>query len=119
MNSSDFGKKAEKLAQEYLKSKSYKILEKNWRTSHLEVDLIARKDDFVVIIEVKARKYENNNFEEVVSRKKQENLIKAAENYLELHDLENELRFDVIFVYKKGKTFEINHVENAFYATLD
>ncbi len=115
----NFGKKAEIIAEKYLLENGYKILDKNWRYSRLEVDIVAQKDIFLIIVEVKARKNTHLNFEEVVTLKKQKNLITAAEKYLEEKDIDLEIRFDVIFIYPKSKSFEIEHIENAFYATLD
>lgn len=115
----NFGKEAEKLAKEFLVERNYKILETNWRYSRLEVDIIAQKDDFLIIIEVKARKSSNLNFEEVVTTQKQKNLITAAEKYLEEKDLDLEVRFDVVFIYKQKNNYTIAHIENAFYSILD
>ncbi len=115
----EFGKYAEKLAVDFLKSKYYEIIETNWRYSNLEIDIIATKDNFIVITEVKARNNENLNFEEVVTLKKQKNLINATEKYLEINNLDLEVRFDVIFVYKQKNTFKINHIENAFYPLIE
>lgn len=114
----DFGIEAEKIAADYLKAKNYNIIEKNWRVSPLEADIIAIYNNFLIIIEVKARKYIPDNFNEIVSIKKQKNLINLAEKYLEQKDLDYELRFDVIFVTKNNKKFNINHIENAFYSML-
>lgn len=115
----NFGKEAEKFAQNYLKSKNYKILDTNWRYSRLEVDIIAKKNDFIIIVEVKARKNLDLNFDEIISDRKQKNLINAAEKYLDKKDLDCEVRFDVIFISKTNNKFYANHIENAFYSTID
>lgn len=114
----EFGKKAEKIAADFLLAKNYKILEKNWRVSRLEADIIATHNNFLIIIEVKARKYIPDNFNEIVSLKKQENLINLAEKYIEQKDLDYELRFDVIFITKNNKKYNVEHIENAFYSML-
>ena len=46
----------EELAVKLLQQKDYNILERNWRCGHLEVDIIAENDDYLVIVEVKTRK---------------------------------------------------------------
>lgn len=117
--SHNFGKEAEKIAENYLRTNKYKILDTNWRYSRLEVDIIAQKDDFLIIVEVKARKNLDLNFDEIVSIKKQKNLINAAEKYLDKKDLDFEVRFDVIMIHKINNKFDINHIKNAFYSTLD
>lgn len=115
----NFGKEAENFAEDYLKKNDFIILERNWRYARLEVDIIAQKDDFLIIVEVKARTNAHLNFEEIVTIKKQKNLINAAEKYLDEKDLDFEVRFDVIFISKINNSLKINHIENAFYATLD
>lgn len=115
----DFGKLAEKMTEDYLISKKYEILERNWRYARLEVDLIVQKDDFLIIIEVKARQNKDLNFEEIVTLQKQKNLITAAEKYLEKNDLDLEVRFDVVFIYKINNQYQLEHIENAFYSTLE
>ncbi len=120
----NFGKIAEDLAADYLLKNNYLILDRNWRYSRYEVDIIAQKDNFVIIIEVKARKETPQNFnafniEDVVSDKKQKNLINAAEKYLEEKNLDFELRFDVIMVLKYQNNTKIEHIPNAFYSMLE
>ncbi|MEA3451822.1 MAG: YraN family protein [Bacteroidota bacterium] len=117
--SHNFGKKAEQKVVDFLTEKDYQILERNWRFSHLEVDIIALHKNFIVIIEVKARKNRDLNFDEIITLKKQKNLINAAEKYLDKKDLDNELRFDVAFVSMKKSTYEIEYIENAFYSMLE
>jgi len=114
----DFGIEAEKKALEFLLNKKYTILETNWRVSRLEADIIALHNGFLVIVEVKARKHLPDSFNEIISIKKQENLINLAEKYLEKKDIDNELRFDAIFVTKNKGIFNIEHIENAFYSML-
>ena len=46
----------EDLATNLLLQKGYRILERNWHCGHLEVDIIAETDDYLVIVEVKTRK---------------------------------------------------------------
>ena len=49
------GKDGEEKACNYLKSKKYKILEKNYRCLYGEIDIIAKYNNTLVIIEVKNR----------------------------------------------------------------
>lgn len=50
------GNIGEELAEKYLRSLGYEILEKNWRYGKNEIDIIARDDRFLVIVEVKTRR---------------------------------------------------------------
>ena len=112
----NFGKEAEQKVTEFLLKKGYLILENNWRISHLEVDIIAQDKDFIVIVEVKARRNNYLSFDEIISLRKQRNLINAAEKYLDQKDLDNELRFDVAFVTIEKKQYKIEYIQNAFYS---
>ncbi|MBU0489438.1 MAG: YraN family protein, partial [Bacteroidetes bacterium] len=51
----EIGKKGEEIASAFLEKKGYKILEMNYRVGSYEVDIIAEKDDVIVIVEVKTR----------------------------------------------------------------
>ncbi len=112
----DKGAEGEKLAAIYLEGKNYKILEKNWRFGKEEIDIIAEKENTLVVVEVKTR---NGSFfgepEEFVNVQKQRHLIKAANAYIEKNNLELEVRFDIIGVILTGKNHRINHVEDAFH----
>jgi putative endonuclease len=115
----ELGKRGEELAISYFKGKGYEILETNWRKGSLEVDIIARTGQILIITEVKTRS--TNYFgepEEFVTRAKQKNLIKAANSYILQNNLDVEARFDIISVLFKGNSHKINHIEDAFYPTL-
>ncbi|MCS7203891.1 MAG: YraN family protein [Thermodesulfovibrio sp.] len=105
------GKEGERLAQQFLLKRGYKILEKNFRTPFGEADIIAKYKDSIVIVEVKTRKTEVFGEPKLaVNYSKQMKLRKIALYYL--HKLQKELpvRFDVISI----KNGEIEHIENAF-----
>jgi len=110
------GLDGEELASLYLTGKGYEVLEKNWRFQHAEIDILARKDDVLIIAEVKTRK---SSFfgepEEFVNRQKQKHLIKAANAYVEKNDLDVEVRFDIISVLVTGDSHRINHIQDAFH----
>lgn len=115
-NHNTFGKLGEQKAIDFLKTSGYEIKERNYRYLHAEVDIIAKKDNILAIVEVKSR---NKGFLEdisdVISSKKIKLLTLAANHYLEEVDTDLEVRFDVITVVKNGNNFEIEHFENAFY----
>ena len=112
----DIGAEGEKLAALWLEEKGYSILEKNWRFGREEIDIIARKEEMLVVAEVKTR---TGSFfgepEEFVNVQKQRHLIKAANAYLEQNGLELEVQFDIIGVILTGKNHRINHIEDAFH----
>jgi putative endonuclease len=113
----DTGKKGEQLAVDFLKSAGYQVLEINWNFKKYEVDIIARQNESLIIAEVKTRS--GNYFGEPeawVTKVKQKNLIKGAEAYILLNNLDLEVRFDIISVIlpQKGEP-KIHHIEDAFY----
>ena len=111
----DIGNKGETLAANYLKNKNYTILETNWRFKNLEADIIASIKKTLVIAEVKTRK--SNYFgepETFVNKQKQKNLIKAAHEYIHRHQLDLEVRFDIISILFCDAYPKITHIEDAF-----
>src|SRR3954469_14470160 len=106
------GMKGEKIAEEYLISKGYSVLETNWRFGNLEADIIATNDRVIIVAEVKTRS--TNLFgepETFVTKQKQKNLIKAANNYIVRYKLDLEVRFDIISVIINSKGTTVNHIE--------
>ena len=113
----ELGKEGEQRALQMLEAKGYTILETNWRNYKVEVDIIARDKDELVIVEVKTRS--TNYFgdpEEAVGPAKARNLIRAAEAYIELNDLDTDVRFDIVSIILKNGKAAIRHIEDAFYA---
>ena len=109
------GKEGESMARQYLEEKGYAILETNFRKGKHEVDIIAYKEGVIVFVEVKTRsELEYGNPEEFVSLKQQRDYVRLADNYIIDHNREEEARFDIIAVEKKGSDYQITHLENAF-----
>jgi putative endonuclease len=115
----ELGKAGEDIAAEYLKKKGYRILERNWRFGKNEIDIIARDGNFIVIAEVKTR---SSSFfaepEMAVTRDKQRILVRSANAYVRYKRLNLEVRFDVIAIILSEEGEQINHIPDAFYATL-
>ncbi len=112
----DFGKQAEQHAVEYLESKGYRIVAKNFRYQKAEIDIIAENDKFLIIIEVKARA--NNLFiepYEAVDKRKIKLIVSAADAFLREKQYEKEVRFDIVSIIRgEGNQLKIQHIENAF-----
>ena len=115
----DIGMRGEKIAAQYLKKNGYKIRAKNFLSAHGEIDIVAENKDFLVIVEVKARKDSLKNFDayglpsEAVTKKKQQHILYTARLYLDKNPTEKEIRFDVIEVYL-GEKATVHHIEAAF-----
>lgn len=113
-NSTNLGKEGEKQAKEYLQSQGYTIRDCNWRFQKLEIDLVAEKGNTLVFVEVKARKNDDYGEPELfVNLKKQRNLVRAANAYIETHQITQEARFDIIGI-NNGQQ-EVTHIEAAFF----
>ena len=112
----EFGKIAEDLAVDFLVKAEYKILARNFRYQKAEIDIIAEKQNQIIIIEVKARN--TDAFlepQEAVNKKKIKLLISAANYFIEENNINKEVRFDIISVLpNQQKTLEINHIIDAF-----
>ncbi len=115
----EIGEKAEKLAQVHLLNLGYKILATNYHYGHLELDIIAKDGDELVVVEVKARsglRYEHPS--EAVTNQKIKNIVEAADGYIQQVNWEGDTRFDIITVIFFGENFELEHFKDAFYPTL-
>ena len=123
------GTRGEKLAVSILKKAGLKVIEKNYRSSHYEIDLIATDKECVVFVEVKSRSCEdpeNMAFgrpARAVNHSKQSFLIGAARAYLRENPKLSgmRVRFDVIEIFfdtaeevKDKKVLKTNHIRNAF-----
>ncbi len=118
-SSKDFGKEGENLATDFLKSKGYKIIERNYRFGKGEIDIIAEDPvaQETVFIEVKSRK--NLEFgmpEYAVTKGKINQIKKIAELYLFDKGIEEiDCRFDVVAIlFRNGLKPLIEHYINAF-----
>lgn len=115
----ELGNEGELRAQSYLRNKGYKIRAINWMFLKLELDIVAEKDDFLIIVEVKTRSTDTfEHPQEAITPKKIRNIVNAAHEYILQNNWQGETRFDVISVIPKGQTFVIEHVEDAFLAPL-
>ena len=109
----ELGKEGEELARKYLESKNYKILDQNWRFRNLEIDLIAQKDNMIAIIEVKTRSQSFSQISDLISKKKEENLLEAANAYMENQEEIMECRIDLVLIQKKQHKSDVIHIEDA------
>lgn len=93
------GKTGELLGAAFLLNLTYNIIETNWRHSRWEVDVIASKKNVLHFIEIKTRSSKKFGMpEEKVGRKKIQNLINAAEQYLHLHPQWQRIQFDILSI---------------------
>lgn len=124
MTTTEIGRLGENLAAKYLKRKGFKILEKNNRQSHNEIDIIAADKEYILFVEVKTR---TTNQEltlpygspaSAVTKEKQRRTVRAAQSYLLGGKAKGrQPRMDVIEVYlekETGALLKIHHIIDAF-----
>ncbi|HXC04203.1 MAG TPA: YraN family protein [Bacteroidia bacterium] len=116
----ELGAEGERIALRYLQSKSYAILETNWKDRAGELDIIAREGNEVVIVEVKTRTgTQIVDAERAITRQKQARMIKLAHRFILLNAISAEVRFDVLIIVKQAEEmYEIRHIPDAFYPLL-
>lgn len=123
------GRLGEKIAEEYLKNKGYLVLDKNYffRISggpkRGEIDIVAKKEDTIVFVEVKAlscggfgREFKSGiSPEEKINFGKRKKLIRSAETWLSAKKiaLNSKWQIDVISVRIFPGKKEVSHFENA------
>ncbi|WP_299059062.1 YraN family protein [uncultured Polaribacter sp.] len=111
----ELGKEGEKIAIDFLLKKGYKILETNYRYLKAEVDIIAKKGETLVAVEVKTRSSDYfENPQDAVNDKKIKLIVSATDYYVNDKDLDVEVRFDIIAILIKNNKTKIEHLEDAF-----
>ena len=116
----DVGRRGEKAAARYLKKQGFRILARNHRESHNELDIIASNRQYILFVEVKTRSITESYSREqapsvAVHKEKQARTREAAMAYLRKHPTDKQPRLDVIEVWlNHRKVEELNHIPNAF-----
>ncbi len=126
MRNQALGQAGENFAAGYLESLGYTVLHRNYRSGHLETDIICENDTHILFVEIKSRtdmgkpsKY--GRPAAAVDYKKRQNLRLCAEEYLRQYKPLKKPRIDVIEVYLRAVGEEyvlsdkgIKHIENVF-----
>jgi len=117
------GRLGEQFAADLLREKGYEIVGMNVYAGHGETDIVARKGEVLVFAEVKTRHAVKGHTKvygapkDAVDRRKQENLVRTAEEFLRQHPEFSECypRIDVIEVYldSSHRPSHTEHYENA------
>jgi putative endonuclease len=115
----NIGEKGEKAAQNYLLQNGFKILHTNWRFGYKELDIIATKNSCLHIVEVKTRTSQFwESPKDAVVRRKQKNMIDAADAYISKYDINMQTQFDVISIILDADKYDIEYIPDAFSSTL-
>lgn len=112
----ELGKWGEDIAAAYLKHQGYTIIERDWKSGHRDLDIIALDGDTVVFVEVKTRS--NRIFtdpEMAVDYQKIRHLQQAANHYIKYRHIDRDIRFDIIAVVgTMNDSPAIDHIKDAF-----
>jgi putative endonuclease len=115
MTNKEIGQTGEDQACRYVIDKGYQIIGRNWRCPYGEIDIIARDQQTLVFIEVKARRQSIDNAWEAITPAKRQRMIDCAHAYLSVHESDNQVswRIDVIAVHIAKGRVKIEHGEDA------
>ncbi len=111
----ELGAWGEELAATFLQRKGYAIVERDWKSGHRDIDIIALDGPVLVFVEVKTRR--NRVFgepEEAVDYRKLQNLRLAINYYIKSRRINREFRLDIITVVgtPEGGPPQITHIED-------
>ena len=112
------GRFGEALARKYLLKKGYKIIGQNVKLSYQEIDLVTKRKNQIIFIEVKTRTSDSfGQAEEAMTQAKIGKLKKARNHYLVVNNFDPEqVRFDLlaIDIDRVKKIAKIKHYLDIF-----
>ena len=115
-NHNELGKKGEQLAVDFLLKNEYEVIARNYMYQKAEVDIIAKKGDVLVIVEVKTRTSAGfGDPQQFLKPKQMQRIIKAVDYFVNENEMDVEVRFDIIAIVLNKKGMNLEHLENAFY----
>lgn len=112
----ELGKEGEQKAINYLIRNGYIIRHHNWKSGKYELDIVARKDDELIVFEVKTRR--NKDYAhptDAINDSKIRHIVAATDSYIRSFNIPFSVRFDIISIIYNGVDTEIEHIEDAFY----
>lgn len=116
-SSTEFGRAAEKVAAAYLVQHGYDIIDRNYRTSRGEIDIVSLRDECLVFTEVKASRSRSNWYPgDRVNLVKQRKIALAAQDFIGGFTTGyTQVRFDVLLLIElPGNRWKIEHITDAF-----
>lgn len=100
----ELGREGEQLAVDWLVSKGFTILHRNWRYRQFEIDIVALKNEMPHFIEVKYRSSQQFGFPEAgVTGKKKSSIFRAVNEFMFRHPRYRDFRVDILSIYEKMK----------------
>ena len=116
LQTSRIGQAGEQMACDFLESQGHHILDRNWRTGHLELDIISEAADGLHFVEVKARTAPvTTTVTDQVTTVKQKRISAAAGQYLNKKHMEGkEVYFDIVSVLFDGQETVVRYFPQAW-----
>lgn len=115
-NHNELGTKGENLAVDFLLKNGYTIVARNYTYQKAEVDIMAQKEEILVVVEVKTRTSADfGDPQQFLKPKQIQRIIKAVDEFVNVNELDVEVRFDIIAIVLNKKGMSLEHLENAFY----
>lgn len=116
-NRQSLGQRGEDLAAEKLVALGYSIVERNFRCTAGEIDIVARRDNLWAFVEVRTRRSRTfGTPEESITGRKRTHLITSAQSYLQTHEIQNaNWQIDLVAVEfdSAGKLKRVDVIQNA------
>ncbi|MEU6722639.1 YraN family protein [Nonomuraea wenchangensis] len=108
----ELGKQGEQLAAIYLEAKGMRIIDRNWRCRHGEIDILAEDGPTLVVVEVKTRSSRSHGTAlESVDRRKLSKLRALAAKWLSAQARAfDSVRVDIIAIERFAGDFALRHI---------
>jgi len=101
-NKDNVWKIGEEMAKKYLENNGYQIIDQNYRTRYSEIDIVVKKDDILIFVEVRTkRKSDFVSPEESINHKKLKKLYFNAEAYVSAKKYKGSYRVDAVCIVLK------------------
>lgn len=110
------GRRGEDAAAGYLRRAGWRILARNWRFGHKEIDVVAERAGVVAFVEVKSRKRDGLGHPlETITASKRRDLGTAARGWIARHGRPGQsYRFDAVYVVRGPRGRVLEHVPDAW-----
>jgi putative endonuclease len=116
----ELGKEGEEAAANYLEKNGYVIRRRNWFFEKFELDIVAEKEGWLVVVEVKSRSTETfEHPEDAITPAKIRRIVLATDAYIRQFDIDMPTRFDVISAIPTRNGYRIDHIEDAFLSPVN
>ena len=110
----ELGRNGENIAADFLEDTGYQILKRNYMIGHSDIDILAKKDEFLVFIEVRTKsKGDRGMPEDTLTGKKLRRMKNTAELYIAFNHYEGLARMDAVCIIldDSGSVRHLEHYE--------